>query len=280
MCEDGVGWIYEAFRDCVVSDTDKWSFGIGMLSNVIWVIFGAPQIYSNWKTKEVAGQSPALFTLLFFGSVLSLVGVIVTGGLVTQIVTGIVYAVVDGITFAQFWWYGCIKRKCTKRERRRVEVGGGQAAGVGVLALSQLGSSVDWRAPYSHENVTGTVFGWVGAVVYIASRVPQVVENVKNKKVLDLSVGFVILSILGNVTYSGSLVIRSREGSFMWKQAPFLTGSLGPLSFDFVLLFQMMIYGIGSSDVNKNEASEEEERPEVQAVVQQDENEAEILDEL
>lgn len=248
------------FNDCVVLETDKWSFAVGMLSNVVWVLCASPQIYANVKTKEVDGQNPALFTLLFVGSVLSLIGIIVTDGLVTQIVTGSIYAFVDGITFLQFWWYGCVRPRCfggredTKTECA-LEMGtpAGPGAIAGLAVMAQVAAATDWKGPYQGSNLVGTLFGWVGAVVYISSRIPQVVTNFKNRKVLDLSPFFVMLSIMGNVTYTGSVLIRSIEGSFMWKQAPFLTGSVGPLTCDIIFAIQMAVFGIGTSHHQQDE---------------------------
>ena len=103
MCEPGaVHWIEVAFGECVITARDKWSFIIGMLSNLMWIVSSAPQIYQNCKTKRVDGISPFLFSLLETGNILSLIGVIITHGLITQIITAVIYALLDGIMFSQY----------------------------------------------------------------------------------------------------------------------------------------------------------------------------------
>ena len=48
MCDPGaVKWIETAFGECVITTTDKWSFIVGMLSNLCWIVSSAPQIYQN-----------------------------------------------------------------------------------------------------------------------------------------------------------------------------------------------------------------------------------------
>ncbi|KAH7022091.1 PQ loop repeat-domain-containing protein [Ilyonectria destructans] len=50
-------------------------------------------------------------------------------------------------------------------------------------------------------NTTGQVFGYLGAVTYIASRLPQLYLNWKRKTTEGLAMLFFIFSCLGNVTY-------------------------------------------------------------------------------
>lgn len=50
-------------------------------------------------------------------------------------------------------------------------------------------------------NTTGQVFGYLGAVTYIASRLPQLYLNWKRKTTEGLAMLFFVFSCLGNVTY-------------------------------------------------------------------------------
>ena len=178
MCDDGVTgvkWIETAFGECVVNSRDKWSFGVGMVSNFMWIISSVPQVYQNCVVKRVDGQSPALFTLMVIGNILSLIGVIITDGLVTQIITSALYVILDGVMFVQFWWYGYIK-PCVMKRRKSEKVGGDDdqlnissseekpseddkpvhvqeidgvpVAGLAAAALVQTASATNWAAPY------------------------------------------------------------------------------------------------------------------------------------
>ena len=304
-CEEGsIKWIETVFGECVKTTRDKWSFAVGMISNFMWVISSAPQIYTNCKSKRVEGQSWALFTLMFTGNVLSLIGVVITGGLVTQVITSSLYCILDGIMFAQFWWYGYIKPCIKKRRKGNIQPSsfseeeqdpendtkkihideegepeevpdvseGHSVAGLAGAAMMQAASAAtDWKAPYTGDQTLGTVFGWVGGCIYIGSRIPQVIKNFKNGKVIDLSPIYVSFTIFGNLTYTLSVFIKDTSGSYLWKQAPFIFGAVGPMFCDFLFTFQMCICGIEAGEARKQASSE---------AGREEESEGEHIDEL
>ncbi|OHS98189.1 PQ loop repeat family protein [Tritrichomonas foetus] len=280
MCEPGaIAWIKTAFGDCVYDAKDKWSFAIGMLSNLMWVVSSAPQIYQNCVTKKVEGQSPFLFSLLETGNILSLIGVIITKGLVTQIITSALYAFLDGIMFTQYLYYRYCKKTMNsegesesaaknsdskdeeeegydiddKEQKSEIVTEGIQVAGLatGVLMATAEAASTNWKAPYSGNQLIGTLFGWIGGTVYIGSRIPQVIKNFQNRKVIDLSPIYVCFTILGNATYCISVFLRSLENDYLWRQTPFLYGAIGPLTCDVLFLVQMCVYGIENGTQRK-----------------------------
>ena len=114
MCEPGaIRWIEVAFNDCIVTSRDKVSFAVGLISNVVFLVSAVPQIVMNFKTKSVDGQSILFLLLLLIGSVFNLVGVLVTKGLITQILTGIFYVLSDGILLTQYILYTYIRKANT-----------------------------------------------------------------------------------------------------------------------------------------------------------------------
>ncbi|KAK8889320.1 PQ loop repeat-containing protein 2 [Tritrichomonas musculus] len=290
MCDPGaIKWIESAFGECVVTARDKWSFGIGMVSNLMWVVSSAPQIYQNCKTKRVDGQSPFLFSLLETGNILSLIGIIITHGLLTQIITAFLYAFLDGIMFTQFIYYRyCRKNRKDKSEDQADEKiseddddgpntqnvtetesdynanGSNGSSHVGGLAAGLLiaaaEAKVDYKAPYVKDQLVGSLFGWISGCVYIGSRIPQVIQNFKNHKVIDLSPIYVSFAIFGNTTYFLSVIIKSTERNYMWKQTPFLFGALGPLSCDVLFLFQMCFLGLQTGPTKETEDTDSDER--------------------
>ncbi|OHT05445.1 PQ loop repeat family protein [Tritrichomonas foetus] len=111
-CDEGaIKWIATAFGDCIYTPRDQLSFWVGMISNVIWIISASPQYYRNCVSKNVDGQSPFFSSLIFAGNVLSLVGVFVTHGLPTQIITQVLYVILDGLLFAQYLMFRFCCRK-------------------------------------------------------------------------------------------------------------------------------------------------------------------------
>lgn len=55
-------------------------------------------------------------------------------------------------------------------------------------------------------DVTGQVFGYLSAVTYTASRIPQLLLNWRRKTTEGLSMLFFILAVLGNTTYIVSIL--------------------------------------------------------------------------
>ena len=255
-----IRWIKLVFNECVVTTDDKWSFGVGMLSNVIWLVCSLPQIIQNCQTKVVEGQSPFFFSLIFTANVVSYIGLLINGGLITQYLTSAIYVILDGILFLQYIIYSyCCKQNVSPTQNESPEnedviipsspsaMPMSVAGGTALLAATAV-SKIDYSAPYKKDTIVGTIFGWIGTVIYIISRIPQASKNCSDKKVRDLSPFYVFLSICGNITYALSIFIKSMDGTFLWGQLPWIVGCFGPMLFDFIFLFQMCIYGIESTN--------------------------------
>lgn len=290
MCEPGaIHWIEVAFGECVITTRDKWSFIIGIISNFMWVVSSAPQIYQNCKTKKVDGISPFLFSLLETGNILGLIGVILTHGLITQIITAVVYALLDGIMFTQYIYYRYCRKMNDNRSEDQVDDSqepntasknitnnsdyesdyfnsdkdqiSNHVAGLATgLFVATVNSKVDYRAPYIKDQLVGSIFGWISGCVYVGSRIPQVVKNFKNKNVTDLSPIYVCFSIFGNGTNVISILLKSIEANYMWKQTPFLFGAMGPMACDILFLFQMCFLGFNKKPISELEADSDERR--------------------
>lgn len=85
----------------------------------------------------------------------------------------------------------------------------------------------------------GTVLAWASAGIYLCSRVPQIFKNIKRGSVEGLSPLMFFCAVMGNATYAASMFIK---GGDLSGSAPFLTGSLGTLAFDFTILLQFLYY--------------------------------------
>lgn len=258
MCEPGaIHWIEVAFNDCIVTPRDKWSFAVGLISNIVFLVSAFPQIFMNFKTKRVDGQSPFFFALLLIGSICNLVGVLVTKGLITQILTGIFYVVTDGILLAQFIIYKYITKtnedvNVEDEDNQTTQVNIEGVPGVPLAVLATQAAATDYKAPYIGSQLVGTLFGWGSTVIFTASRFPQMIKNCKSRRVGQLSPFYFTLSIIGNFTYFVSVFIRDTSSTFLWKQAPFIAGAIGPMIGDIVVAAQMALF-------KGNQLSEESE---------------------
>lgn len=267
-CAPGyIKWIKSAFGECVVTPRDKWSFGVGMFSNCIWLVSSTPQYIQNCKTKRVDGQSPFFFSLLFSGNIFSLIGLFINGGLFIQIIQSIIYCILDGILVSQYVYYRCCYVECCvdqfkdkdKNSKDISDISDGSdnivAPAVAGVATAAVLAAVDYAHPYSKIELLGTIFGWISACIYISSRIPQVIKNFQMKTVGDLSPFYVILSISGNSTYLISLFIKDTSAQFAWNQMPWIFGAGGPCLCDIIFLIQMCAFGLSTGgNTQKNDS--------------------------
>lgn len=97
-------------------------------------------------------------------------------------------------------------------------------------------------------NITAQVFGYISAVFYLASRVPQIFLNIKNKSTQGISFLFFLLACLGNVTFVLSLLSISLNKKYILVNLSWLIGSSGTLFMDFMILCQFFYYGEGNTE--------------------------------
>jgi len=111
---------------------------------------------------------------------------------------------------------------------------------------SELGSFQDfWNSMLLHASTlfwVGWGIGWVSAIMYLFSRLPQVIKNIKRGSVEGLSPLMFFCTVMGNLTYGLGVLLRVRHGTDVSKAFPFLVGSLGTLGFDATILCQFCYY--------------------------------------
>ena len=88
----------------------------------------------------------------------------------------------------------------------------------------------------------GVAFGWTSSAVYLLSRIPQILKNIKRGSVEGLSPIMFFCAVMGNMTYAAGILIRARNRQAIIKALPFLVGSVGTLCFDFTILLQFLYY--------------------------------------
>lgn len=127
------------------------------------------------------------------------------------------------------------------------------AAGVAGWYISQTRTS--HKQHHHHDNikqpdsplefsVLGQVFGYLCAVLYLGSRVPQIILNFKRKSCEGVSLLFFLFACLGNTTYVISILAYQpgpsagdTYGRYMAVNASWLLGSFGTLFLDFIVSF-------------------------------------------
>ena len=121
-------------------------------------------------------------------------------------------------------------------------------------------AKTDFAGPYTGSKLAGTVFAWVSTVIFITSRVPQLAKNFSEKSFGDISVVWLIFSIVGDLPYFVSILVRDVSGTYLWRQTPFIVGAVGPAVLDIFLLLQMLIYRTSSGETEKESIHEEEKK--------------------
>jgi lipid-A-disaccharide synthase-like uncharacterized protein len=146
------------------------------------------------------------------------------------------------------------------------------AAGIAGYYLSpsapenkQRTSPADEQAASLRLNLWGQIFGYVCAVLYLGSRVPQLLLNYRRKSTEGLNALFFLFACIGNLTFVCSILafepICSRHSRGHWKKSncqpgeavaiygqyilvnlSWLIGSLGTLFLDFAVFVQFFMY--------------------------------------
>ncbi|KAH8879902.1 PQ-loop-domain-containing protein [Thozetella sp. PMI_491] len=120
-------------------------------------------------------------------------------------------------------------------------------------------------------NVLGQVFGWLCAVLYLGSRLPQLLLNYRRKSTEGVSMLFFLFACLGNLTYVLSIFAfepRCQEaqcqpgeaaaiyGQYMLVNLSWLAGSAGTLLLDLGIFVQFFLYNKADPDSDEEEGSD------------------------
>lgn len=116
--------------------------------------------------------------------------------------------------------------------------------------------------PTDPEDVIGYVIGCVSSVFYLASRLPQIIKNYKRRQTEGVSISLFILAVAGNALYGTSILLQDPDPGktytqFILLHLPWLIGSLGTMSLDFILLTQILHYNPPCKKNNKTEDDDE-----------------------
>lgn len=117
-------------------------------------------------------------------------------------------------------------------------------------------------------DVLGQVFGYLCAVFYLGSRLPQIMLNFERKSCDGISFLFFLFACLGNLTYVISILALDMSPRYLLVNASWLLGSLGTLFLDGVIFVQFWVYnGIDEpEDYDSDYEDEDEEGSGYQAI--------------
>lgn len=138
------------------------------------------------------------------------------------------------------------------------------AAGILGWYISRSGATKHKKHTSKHDNnplyfdPLGQVFGYLCALLYLGSRLPQILLNHKRKSTDGVSLLFFLFACIGNLTYVLSILAyspvckRSRHcqtgeigtlyGRYILVNLSWLVGSLGTLFLDMCIFIQFFMY--------------------------------------
>lgn len=96
--------------------------------------------------------------------------------------------------------------------------------------------------PELQINWLAQIFGYLSAMLYLGSRIPQILLNFKRKSCEGISFLFFLFACLGNITFIFSVVVISLDWKYLILNASWLIGSIGTLFMDFVIFSQFFVY--------------------------------------
>lgn len=246
-----IKWIYELFGECISTTKEKIGFGFGFASTIIWMYAQFPQIHLNFRRHSAEGLSVGFLALLIAGDVANLLGLIITGGLLTQKLSSIWYLIADIACISQACYYNWIRPRCCRKsnENQVLLAAADENGNDALLAIPLLFAMGDSKLlseesidPYKSPHLYGMILGWISAVAYLSSRLPQIIKNFRRKKTEGVSCQFFVTAVLGNTSYGLSIFLKDHHWPYIWRQFPWLVGSLGVLVFDFLLILQFLFY--------------------------------------
>ncbi|CAK9864703.1 unnamed protein product [Sphagnum jensenii] len=88
----------------------------------------------------------------------------------------------------------------------------------------------------------GEVFGWIMAVIYMGGRLPQIWLNIKRGTAEGLNPLMFMFALVGNITYVGSILVRSMEWSQLKPNLPWLVDAGVCVLLDTFILCQFIYF--------------------------------------
>ncbi|CAK9872701.1 unnamed protein product [Sphagnum jensenii] len=100
---------------------------------------------------------------------------------------------------------------------------------------------------------TGEVFGWIMAAIYMGGRLPQIWLNIKRGTVEGLNPLMFMFALIGNITYVGSIVVRSMEWTHLKPNLPWLVDAAVCVLLDVFIIFQFVYFYRKASKLDEDD---------------------------
>ncbi|KAG9440875.1 hypothetical protein H6P81_021040 [Aristolochia fimbriata] len=92
------------------------------------------------------------------------------------------------------------------------------------------------------SNVYGLWLGWLMAAIYMGGRLPQIWLNIKRGSVEGLNPLMFVFALIANITYVGSILVRSTEWEKTKANMPWLLDAVVCVALDLFIILQFVYY--------------------------------------
>ncbi|WVR05887.1 hypothetical protein IAU60_002913 [Kwoniella sp. DSM 27419] len=238
----------------------------GYMSIALWVVVYSPQIWENYQLQSGEGLSVPFIVLWLLGDITNLFGGMLAGLLPTMIILAVYYTICDLILLFQVYYY---RRHPSPASTTHTDPEDESTpllpeprqpkpllppaleypillafvilAGVGAWFISDKDEVKVPELPDVQLEWKSQVLGWASAVLYLGSRVPQIVHNYKTR-CAGLSLAMFFFAISGNVTYVLSITLTSMNPRYILANLPWLAGSGLTVFLDLFVLAQFAVF--------------------------------------
>ncbi|KAG2459123.1 LAAT1 protein, partial [Polypterus senegalus] len=234
LCPNGSVWIWEGLKECAVDGRDMASVYLGLLSIVCFMFSSIPQYYRSWKSKNMDEALSIWFLLGWLGGdSCNLIGSFLADQLPLQVYTAVYYVVADLLMLALYLYFSKMRNKATQS--------GNSVNSVAVILL--IGGSASFFLFQGNDFYPDVPSTFRGRTLLTVSADHS---KFKRKSTKGLSYFLIALVILGNATYGVSVLLKNpdrgqTEGDYVVHHIPWLIGSLGTLSLDLIVSFNIIL---------------------------------------
>jgi len=229
------------------------------MSIACWVIVYSPQLYENYSLQSGEGLSIPFVLTWLIGDLANLFGAAMAGLLPTVIILAVYYTLCDMTLLAQIYYYRwrthqthshsgynalpteasplLSERAVEKPKWKKILLGRPMqyflavvfvvGTGFAASAIFRSRTAEDPQDPTDSDEIfewKSQLLGWTSAVMYIGSRIPQIVKNAKTK-CAGLSLALFVFCLGGNVTYVSSILVADPSKEHVIANLSWLCGS-------------------------------------------------------
>lgn len=90
--------------------------------------------------------------------------------------------------------------------------------------------------------MAGTALGYLSSVLYLMSRISQLLKTYKRKSAEGLSMAMFTCAVAANLCTGTGIIMRTYDMEQLMQQVPWIIGSLGTITLDMAILAQARMY--------------------------------------